>query len=46
MGLSSNDFTDEYKEKLDSVVTAYDDTEIKADIAELETAVGGKVEKV
>ena len=36
MGLSSNDFTDEYKEKLDSVVTAYDDTEIKADIAELD----------
>lgn len=36
MGLSSNDFTDEYKEKLDATVTAYDDTEIKADIAELD----------
>ena len=37
MGLSSNDFTNEYKEKLDSVVTAYDDTQIKADIAELDS---------
>ena len=46
MGLSSNDFTDEYKEKLDSVVTAYDDTQIKADIAELEKTVANKVEKV
>ena len=45
MGLSSNDFTDEYKEKLDSVVTAYDDTEIRADITELEKSVETKLDK-
>lgn len=34
-GLSTNDFSDEYKEKLDGLKN-YDDTEIKADITELE----------
>lgn len=41
-GLSSNDFTNEAKNKLDDLEN-YDDTEIKNDISELET---GKVDKV
>lgn len=36
--LSTNDFTNEYKQKLDNL-SNYDDTEVKADIAELEEKV-------
>lgn len=44
-GLSSNDFTNEAKNKLDDLEN-YDDTEIKNDISDLSDAVEDKVDKV
>lgn len=44
-GLSSNDFTNEAKNKLDGLEN-YDDTEIKNDISDLSDAVADKVDKV
>lgn len=49
-GLSSNDFTDALKDKLESLSTvtpdgSYDDTEIKASITAINTEVNNKVDK-
>ncbi|MDE5763767.1 MAG: pyocin knob domain-containing protein [Ruminococcus sp.] len=44
-GLSTNDFTKSYKDKLDNL-NNYDDTKIKSDISAINTTLGDKIDKI